>query len=199
MLVFLLAVLSVVVVSLLVSVAGARPHSAGNSAPGASQTNTSDLPKSERRLLRAAHNVTVLPSVIPTGGVALSPPGAGGVGPTIYVQPATPSSSDVSASSADAAAENDVGGPIINTVFGDATMLASLVPAGDPVPADAVLDRPVWIVTLADSQPGMGNPTCAMDPSAVSGRCSVVTTAEYTTMEVVIDGASGQMLVMFPN
>jgi len=128
-----------------------------------------------------------LPRVIPPGGVELKDQNATPAdGPLIIVQPATPSSSDVSAATADVNAAAAVGPDITSTVFGIGTMPASEVEPGTPLPWNAVVDRAVWIVTISNGGP-IGIPGCA-----------TISCPQLTNWIVVLDGVTGQPLIVVP-
>ena len=174
-----------------------RPSASGSEVSSARLTHAeraglSRLPSWERGRWATdlmARRVATLPAVVPRGGVALAEPGTSAV--WLYLQPATPSANDFSVAEADTAEGSQVGGNIISTVFGVGTLASALVPSGEQVPPNAVLNRPVWVVTIQDSQP-YTDPSCGPAGSI----CSQVT---YSTFVTVEDAVTGQMLAGFPD
>lgn len=142
----------------------------------------SRLPQWERGFLRRdlmAPHVRRLPAVVPPGGVAQAEPGTSAV--WLYLQPATPSTADLTATQADAVEQAEVGGDIVSTTFGLGTMASNIVPPGQTSPApggDAVLNTPVWVVTTQAAQP-YANPWCG---------CGPVEYTEYVTVESATTG-----------
>lgn len=150
----------------------------------------SRLPRWERGFWEQdlpAQRVSALPRVVPAGGVALAEPGTTAV--WLYLQPAVPGQRDLAAAAADAREEAQVGGDIIDTVFGRGTVAADLVPAGEAANPSSVLNTPVWVVTIRQPK-AVADPLCGR-PTAPCGP------AVYTSYVTAEDAVTGRMLAGF--
>lgn len=166
------------------------PHAA---ASGPEQVR--EVPAWELSLLHAKHRVAVLPHVVPEGGVALISPGStSATDPILTLQPANPTATDITASQADQFATTDMGPDISGTVFGIGTMPTFLEPAGTPIPDNAVVNKPVWVVTITPPQP-FHNPLCGSVASQDS--CGPDSGETFTSWVLVLDGQTGAMLEGF--
>ena len=136
-----------------IEVSGGRGPSHSRSARGETK-----LASTSTRLFTAAQTAQVVPTTIPSGGVALTGAAAqGNPRPVeLYVKPATDSgpSLTVAQASADAPQIDDTPGlSVLSAVYANVTAAADEVPAGTAPPASDVVGENAWLVTVQSPQP----------------------------------------------
>lgn len=151
------------------------------------------LPESQQRLLHVKYGTTRLTSKVPIGGEQLFDPGSGASADSyaspLILQPSSPSASDISAAQADSTALAAYGPAVTNTVSGLGTLVTELPSAGQSVAPGAVVDLPVWVVTITPATP-ISAPTCGIAGST----CPTSTLANWI---VIINASTGQVDLAF--
>ncbi len=151
------------------------------------------LPKWQQRLLRVRYGTTRLGRSVPAGGEQLFDPQAAAL-PHAYatplvLRPASPSNSDITATQAATVAVDGYGGAVTDTVFGDATLVTQLPPAGQATTPGAVVNSPVWVVTITSASP--------ISPISCGPIGSSCPSATFTSWIVLVNAVSGQEVLAF--
>ena len=156
-------------------------------------TRVSSLPVWQQHLLSVKYGTTQLDHFVPVGGEQLFDPSgaspANAYATPLILRPGSPTRSDVTNAQADATALADYGPAVTNTVFGIATLVTQLPPARQPVPAGAVVNSPVWVVTITPASP-LSPISCGSPGSSCAGN-------RFTNWIVIINASDGHEILAF--